>query len=555
LKGDKIKMSLEYALDVMGFDDVRSGQRDMVETVMAGKDMLGVMPTGAGKSGVYVLPCLANQWRALIFSPLISLQADQVQKLQQRGVTAEAINSQNSVMKNEEAVSRWCAGQLQFLFVAPERLANQQFVGLLTHYRPNLVVVDEVHTAAAWADDFRPSYKLIAPVVQKLRPAQLLCLTATLTPDNEASVRSILHMEDAVRVSHYERRSNLKLSSAYCDTVSDLVDTARESTGPTIIYCATVSRIEQTLFPAFKRAFSTEGGVIKYHGKMTPDDRELNQKLFMQGMARYIIATNAFGLGVDKADVRMVLHADIPGSVEAYAQEAGRAGRDGKESRCVLGYSAHSVKTQQWFIDCKNPTKTDFKLVWDTLLAETNGATKAITLTLEEIAAHASLPVPKVSAAMNVLQGAKLIERNTGSFKETVEITGSRPDSNEHLQQLYDNLIKDMSYGQKRIEMHPKDLVKVCKLKKITDMRQALAALANMGAIDYQPASRAKTTKMKTKELVLDWNALASKRKKEKASLDHMLAYLDVPSRLKHAALEYYFQHGEIPEPEELESD
>jgi len=543
-------MSLDNALAVMGFDKVRAGQRKMVEAVIAGGDLLGVMPTGSGKSGVYILPCLANRWRGLIFSPLISLQGDQVQKLTDRGVSAAAINSTNSSECNQQTLDAWCAGNLQFLFVAPEQLARDQFRATLLEYRPDLVVVDEVHTAAAWADDFRPAYKLIAPVVRQLRPAQLLCLTATLTPDNEASVRTIMGMETAQKISHYKRRKNLELSSRYCATTKDIVDIARESTGPTIIYCATVARIEKHLFPAMQKAFADSGGVIKYHGQLSASAREMNMKMFMQGMAKYVLATNAFGLGVDKADVRMVLHADTPGSVEAYAQEAGRAGRDGKPSKCVLGYNEGSIRTQKFFVDSKNPPRKDYEATWAALLKLTQQGKTAITMTLDEIASNAGVKAPQLGAVMNVLQGAKLVSRTSGRYVETVKILGNRPTDNEELTEVYDRIVIGMTYGQTAISMPPSDMAKLIKVKTVTGMRQLMVALEVAEAVDYTPASRAKTTQLRTTELSLDWDRLAKKRVRELTSLAHVQTYLDVTKKNKHSALEYYFENGSVPKNE-----
>ena len=544
-------MSLENALAVMGFDKIRAGQEKMVEAVMSGHDLLGVMPTGSGKSGVYILPCLANRWRGLIFSPLIALQGDQVQKLVDRGVTAAAINSNYSADSNQNTLSAWCRGELQFLFVAPEQLARDMFRSTLLAYRQDLVVVDEVHTAAAWADDFRPSYKLIAPVVKELRPAQLLCLTATLTPDSEASVRSIMGMETAMKISCYKRRENLELSSRYCETTKDIVDIAHEAKGPTIIYCATVSRIDNQLFPAFKKAFAGDGGVVKYHGKLTPSEREMNMKLFMQGMAKYVIATNAFGLGVDKADVRMVLHADTPSSIEAYAQEAGRAGRDGKPSKCILGYNEGSIRTQKFFVTSKNPLRRDYEAIWSSLLKLTQQGKVAITMTLEEIASTTYVKAPAAAAAMNVLQGAKLVARESGSYLDTVEILGKRPTDNDDLRDVYDNIIIGMTYGQTAVSMPPSELAKVAKVKTVAELRQLMLALEVAGAINYAPATRAKTTRLCKTELDLDWDRLNKKRERELASLEHMQAYLAITKKNKHNALEYYFENGNVPKSED----
>lgn len=543
----------------MGYDSIRPGQKNIMDALVdTDAGVIGVMPTGHGKSATFVLPSLANDWQCLVISPLIALQEDQVSKLLSRNVPAAAINSTRNRDDNEFIIQSWCDRRLKFMYIAPERLGASGFIDMLTANPPQLVVVDEVHTADMWGEDFRPSYHKIAPLLERLHPVKTLCLTATMTPENERGIRRMLHMEEAKKIVYYERRTNLKFRRLDSNDNSTIIKTASSSTGPTIIYSSTVKRIEEMLFPALRDELADEGGVVLYHGKLDNDKREQNQSLFMSGGAKYIVATNAFGLGVDKENVRMVIHADLPSNVEAYAQEAGRAGRDGKESICALGFDWKSVDVQRWFLNNRNPPETVYKHVWRFLLSRTNDGEIPLELSVNEIAA--SLPgthPAKVSTVMNVLSAAGIIDRRNNKYELSIRVgTGSGPDPTDDEDQLagmYFELVAMTDMISHSISSPPGRLAREFQMP-VRELDKKLKAMQRRGWLHYIPASRAKRTVLNETSLSsIDWDRLERKRKLERKQLDQMVNFATTPDESKHAALEHYFTHGELPSSEDLE--
>jgi ATP-dependent DNA helicase RecQ len=446
---------------------------------------------------------------------------------------------------------------LKFLYIAPERLNASGFMNMLADNRPNLVVVDEVHTADMWGEDFRPSYHKISTLLDQLRPVKVLCLTATMTPENEKGIRRILKLEKAKKLVHYERRSNLKFRRLEGNDNQTIIEALERSSGPSIVYSSTVRRIEESLFPDLRSAFSDAGGIVMYHGKMEMDKRERAQALFMNGSAKYVVATNAFGLGVDKENVRMVLHTDLPGTIEAYAQEAGRAGRDGKEAICALAFDWKSVSVQKWFLENRNPPKALYKQVWRFLLSRTNDGDTPLNMSVSEIGASIPEVHPaKISTIMNVLSAAGLIERKNQRYQLSVDINGRNSPSKDDTTrpaELYRELVSMTTAMDSVLVMPPAKLAKDVSMS-VKQLKQMLDRLHEKRWVKYTPASRSKRTILKGTDLdVIDWDRLKRKRELEFEQLDQMVDFATTPDHLKHKVLEYYFEHGKLPDPETLE--
>lgn len=546
-----LRTDLAQALAVMGYDAPRPGQEPILRALLYGNDdIISVAPTGHGKTATLVLPALAKDWRCLVISPLIALQNDQVQKLVSRGVTAAAINSGMSDEFIKLASQGWLQGHLQFLYVAPERLETNGFKYLMATRRPDLLVVDEVHTAAMWGDDFRPAYHKIGQTIELLRPLRVLCLTATLTDESEADVRRILRLEKAVRLTYYERRDNLRFLTLPGNDLGTLCQQLNRSTGATVIYASTVRRIDGEIYPGLVGRFGAESGVVKYHGQLEHSERQVAQQLFMTGKARIIVATNAFGLGVDKPDIRSVIHADVPGSVEAYIQEAGRAGRDGLPSVCALGYDQRSVGTQLFFSKCRNPDRATMTRAWNYLQRAARAGEGTISKTVEAMAGESGILEPMLATCLNVMKAAGLLEREVGSTAYEIRLGRERPqlakDSPDS--QVWERLVR-LADMDRVVKLREKPLAEALE-KTTKELPSILRRLQTLNALHYDPPLRGKRTRLRDGSSLdqVDWARLTRKARREARQLAQMILFASIPDDHKHEAAEAYFAAGSIPE-------
>ena len=346
-----------------GLSAFRPGQRDAAEAVLAGRDLVAVMPTGAGKSLCFQLPALLLDGLTIVVSPLIALMKNQVDVLRARGIAAAALHSALPPGERAAAESDLAAGRLRLLYVAPERLGSAGFRAALRAARPARLVIDEAHCISQWGHDFRPDYRRLGPLRAELGvPAA--AFTATATPEVRADIAVQLHMADPLELITGFERPNLTVSVEQCRTRQDkaaALDRLIADVGvPGIVYASTRKNVE--LWAGHLASLGLRAGC--YHAGLGDEARHSVQDDFLAGRVDVIAATNAFGMGVDKANIRFVAHADLPGSVEAYYQEAGRAGRDGAPARCVLLFSAADVRTQEFFLAGSNPSPAIFRQVW-----------------------------------------------------------------------------------------------------------------------------------------------------------------------------------------------
>ena len=393
-----------------GFSKFLDGQEEVISEIISGKDGLVVMPTGGGKSLCFQIPALCFPGVTLVISPLIALMKDQVDALQARGIPATLINSTLSWPEQKERLDGMRKGEFKLVYVAPERFRAESFLRTLEGIEISLFAIDEAHCLSQWGHDFRPDYMRLGKALENIGRPQCVALTATATPVVREDILKTLGLRQPFeRVSGFSR-PNLSLAITAVEKAANKDERIRSvisahKTG--IIYCATrkkVDLVSETL---------ASWGVkcVSYHGGMGDAERVKAQEIFISKKVDIAVATNAFGMGIDRGDVRFVIHYEIPGSVEAYYQEAGRAGRDGEAAVCELLFNYADTRTQEFFIDGANPSPVVVRQVYQYLLSEAD-SNHEVFRTLDDIADHADVKNSMaVGSALSVLARGRFIQR------------------------------------------------------------------------------------------------------------------------------------------------
>jgi ATP-dependent DNA helicase RecQ len=349
---------------VFGVERLRAGQQDVIDSVLDGKDTLAIMPTGSGKSLCYQLPAKILPGATIVVSPLISLMKDQLEKLHDLGIHAAQVNSSLSPDEERDALDGIRSRRHEIVFCTPERLAQAEFIAVLKAVDIALVVIDEAHCISHWGHDFRPAYLEMAAAIEALGRPPVLALTATATDDVVADIAKQLGRPKLNIVNTGIYRPNLHYNVVQVTNRREKIGAAlrivRDSNGFGIVYAATVKAAEEMLQALLEAG---ESATI-YHGKLAARQRKENQDLFMEGQRRVMVATNAFGMGIDKSDTRFVVHLQVPANLEAYYQESGRAGRDGADAWCTLLFLQDDKRLQQFFLVKHYPDAAGLKAVY-----------------------------------------------------------------------------------------------------------------------------------------------------------------------------------------------
>ena len=451
-----MKNKIRSALDrYFGFSDFRFGQDEIILSLMSGNDTLAVMPTGGGKSLCYQLPAVMLPGTAIVISPLIALMKDQVDSLEKRNYPATFINSSLSFIEIRNRISLISEGKIKLLYLAPERLESKQFLDLIQSVSISFLAVDEAHCISEWGHDFRPSYLSIPVAFAGMKRFPIIALTATATPEVQTDITKVLGIPDANKYIRGFDRPNLSYKTIDSAKKTDiLVDHLKKnSVGSSIIYCGSRKRVNY-----FHEDLITNGiKALKYHAGMTDEERKSSQDKFINSDSSVIVATNAFGMGIDKPNVRNVVHLDYTMTIEAYYQEAGRAGRDNIESDCIMLHNQGDINLQHFFIKTTHPERKDIIKVYNKLydiaqIALGDTGKNAIYLSEAEIANLSQVSLNIATSVLKLFEKEKIIIKGSSNGFGKIKLTRNRDElfevynsiSQNH-QEVLEALLRDIS--------------------------------------------------------------------------------------------------------------
>lgn len=532
-----------------GFDDFREGQAEVIESVLAGRDTVVVMPTGGGKSLCYQLPALMMDGVTLVISPLIALMKDQVDQLAARNIASTFINSSISYAETSKRLSKLRMGEYKLVYVAPERFRSQSFMDSIAETGVRLFAVDEAHCISHWGHDFRPDYLRLKDAAERLGRPQIIALTATATPQVRADISEQLGISDPhVSVAGFDR-PNLALRVLHTATEKEKLDVLKhlihDSTGSGIIYAATRKSVEQISAKLKLAGLNVE----LYHGGMDEGERSRAQDAFMSGRAQAIVATNAFGMGIDKPDIRFVAHFHLPGSIEAYYQEVGRAGRDGLPADCIMLFNYADTRTQQFFIEGSHPPPELIGKVYKEIASF--GAEK-VELSAREIAARIGIRNDmSISSALIVLEKAGHIERGRSGDATILALMNMPVD--EALEAVSDEstegaVMRDLVFARNVNEREQTELELgvIGGALGLSDaqLRRALGSLASRGLIACHNAYQGRGIRLldatPARALRIDTKDLAERAAAEQWKLRKMIDFCYHKSCLRRFILNYF---------------
>ena len=536
------------ALDALehyfGFDRFLDFQEEIVNEILAGRDIGVIMPTGAGKSLCYQLPALLKEGYTIVASPLIALMKDQVDALNARGIPAAFINSTVSFAEQRDIIHATHQGDIKLLYVAPERFYTDFFRGFLADNPPEMLVVDEAHCISQWGHDFRPAYRRIGAVADEFNIKQLCAFTATATAMVRDDIKKQLHRPEMKMLTKGFRRGNLSFRVEECHSDAEKIEAIRrhlEKRETTIIYAATRQAVED---------ISGKLDVIPYHAGMSDAERNQAQERFMTEPSPVLAATNAFGMGINRADVRKVIHYQLPGSLEAYYQEAGRAGRDGNAAQCIMLFSYADRYIQKFLIELSNPPPELIHSLYHRLLfLAREKASNELEITLSSLEGVLKAKSGQISSAMSVLEKSGLIRRS--AHRSSVRMRFLKdPDELRVIHQLENTQRARfisrcvLRYGS---ELKNEEIYSLTELAAVSGLnieqiRRVLGALNN-DVLLWTPEFSGRAIELLKPdefEVDLDSEALSEKLEHEMERLDEVINYAQSTSCRQKTLVSYF---------------
>lgn len=545
----------DVLLQYWGYKSFRALQEEIIQSILSGKDALALMPTGGGKSLCYQVPALMNEGLCLVISPLIALMKDQVENLRRKGITAFAIYS--GMKRNEVINTLKTAGEsnCRFLYVSPERLETNLFKEYLPALGVNLIAVDEAHCISQWGYDFRPPYLRIASLRQELPGVPVLALTASATPEVQKDIcEKLLFKKHQVFRQSFER-PNLSYSVFKADAkINKLVDILTNVAGSSIIYCKSRRRTKELAEQL--RSYHIPSDF--YHAGLTADERNRKQEAWIDNTTRSIVCTNAFGMGIDKPDVRTVVHFDAPDCLENYYQEAGRAGRDGKRSYAVLLYQSGELEELQEQVALRFPGIETIRGVYQAIanylqLPMGSGEGNYFDFDIADFLKKFNLPAHAVMNALKVLEQEAFLSFNEQVFLPAKAQFVCNKDwlyqfEKENLS--LEPLIKTLLRSYEGIFDHPvsiyeKQLAGWLK-KDLAEVKKDLAVLQRYHIIEYypqkdQPQLYFLQPRVKVEDLSIDYAAYAKRKKQFEERIQNFTGYIKNTKDCRSAVIGNYF--------------
>ncbi|MCX6153334.1 MAG: RecQ family ATP-dependent DNA helicase [Candidatus Kapabacteria bacterium] len=544
-----------------GFNEFRNGQDDVIYSILNGNNTLTVMPTGGGKSLCYQLPAIIYEGLTLVISPLIALMKDQVDALVKVGIPATFINSSLNYSESEYRIRNIIEGNYKIAYIAPERLEVQSFLDKLSMMNISFLAIDEAHCISEWGHDFRPSYLKIPKIFNHINNVPVAAFTATATPEVQKDIVKILNLDKVEKfIRGFDRPNLTYITEEVKDKAIRLRQLCKEvKKGSVIVYCGTRKRVEM-----YAEDLRNTGLDIEiYHAGLDISIRKITQERFKSGEKRIIIATNAFGMGIDKHDVRKVIHVDIPQTIESYYQEAGRAGRDGEAAECILLYQKGDSKLQEYFIENNHPERKDIEAVYDTLydinqISIGQRSHSPIYVDNLQIANTAGVTSIKASAAISLLERTGIIKKYSGYTNARIQITATRDQLQDYfestseknrqvLEAIFRSIASEAFYNECDLDINylsnkydiPYD-----------DINEALESIQNSRLVEYVPSGAAggivlMKDRLTIKSIPVDYKQIDDRRKRAYKKLGQVIHYAET-SQCKRNYILHYFSESDI---------